>query len=133
MSKYEDYIDEVEGSDVDDITAECAAAASDALAFVQALHTMFKDNGVNLPIEPDVSSLEDVIDGVIGELAAASIFLSEESFENVPNMLRVVSSSFPQNAGEEVPTVITKGFSRLADRIEATRVQATQMKELVTN
>jgi hypothetical protein len=88
---------------------------------------------VDLPIEPDVSSLEDVIDGVIGELAAASIFLSEDSFKRVPNMLRVVSSSFTQNAGEEVPTVITKGFSRLADRIEATRVQGTQMKELVTN
>jgi hypothetical protein len=133
MSNYEDYIEEVEAEGLDGLSEDCIVAAADALAFVQALHTMFKDNGVDLPIEPDVSSLEDVIDGVIGELAAASIFLSEDSFKRVPNMLRVVSSSFTQNAGEEVPTVITKGFSRLADRIEATRVQGTQMKELVTN
>jgi hypothetical protein len=131
MSKYESYIEEVEESE--ELSEDCAAEAADALAFVQALHTMFKDNGVDLPDTPDVSDLENVIDGVIGELAAASIFLSEASFDAVPNMLRTVSSSFTQNDGEEVPTVITKGFSRLADRIEATKVQATQMKELVTN
>ena len=130
MSSYEDYIEEIEESPVGE---DCKDAAIDALAFVQALHTMFKDNGVNLPVDPDVSYLENVIDGIMGELAAASLFLSEDSFQQVPNMLRKISSGFPQNPDEEVPTVIAKGFSRLADRIEATRVQVGQMKELLTN
>lgn len=133
MCKYEDYIEEIEDVGDQVLGDECISASTDALSFVQALHTMFKDNGVNLSNDPDVTDLENVIDGVLGELAAACIFLSEPSFNNVPNMLRTISSSFLQKDGEEVPTVITKGFSRLADRIEATRVQAVQMKDLVTN
>jgi hypothetical protein len=131
MSKYETYIEEVESDKP--LSADCSVEAADALAFVQALHTMFKDNGVNLPEDPDVVDLEHVIDGLMGELAAACLFLSEDSFKAVPNMLRTLSSGFTQHVGEEVPTVITKGFSRFADRIEATKVQTTQMKELVTN
>lgn len=130
MSKYETYIDEVESGD--ELSELCVEKASDALAFVQALHTMFQDNGVDLPAEPDVDSLENVIDGILGELSAACIFLSEDSFDAVPDMLRKISSSFTQNIGEEVPTVITKGFSRLADRIKATRVQGQQMEELIS-
>jgi hypothetical protein len=128
MLEYEKYMDEMESDRLP--TEEAGDAGVDAMAFVLALHTMFRDNGVDLPEEPSVDYLEHVIDGMMGELSAASLFLSEESFAGVPKMLRTVSSQFTQNCGEEVPTVITKGFSRLADRIEATKVQATQMKEL---
>lgn len=130
MSKFEDYIDELE--DGHEVSADAYDAAADSLAFVLALHKMFKDNGVDLPEDPDVTYLENVIDGLYGELAAASLFLSEECFKNVPSMLRGISSAFTQEPGEEVPTVITKGYSRLADRIEATRVQQQQMKELLS-
>jgi hypothetical protein len=132
MNNYEKYLEEFENPDSDDVSAEAIDAAADSFAFVLALHTMFADNGVNVGSEPNISVLENIIDGVLGELAAASIFLSEDCFALVPKMLRTISSSFTQREGEEVPTVITKGFSRLADRIEATRVQQTQMRNLVS-
>lgn len=133
MLEYEKYMDEVDAVDDDasEASSDALDAGVDAMAFVLALHTMFKDNGVDLPEEPSVDALENIIDNIMGELSAASLFLAEKSFESVPKMLRTVSSQFTQSLGEEVPTVITKGFSRLADRIDATKVQGQQMKELV--
>jgi hypothetical protein len=130
MSDYEKYLEELENGD--EVSEDALDAASEAVAFVLALHTMFKDNGVEVTEEPSVSGLENIIDGIVGELAAASIFLSEDCFKSAPKMLRTISSAFTQKDGEEVPTVITKGFSRLADRIEATRVQQWQMKDLLS-
>lgn len=127
---YESYISELENSpEPTDLALE---AGADAMAFVLALHTMFKDNGVSLPEDPSVECLENIIDNIMGELSAASLFLAEDAFNGVPKMLRTVSSGFTQDLGKEVPTVITKGFSRLADRIEATKVQGQQMRELVS-
>lgn len=121
---YEKYIENVEDSGLDDDTSN---AAADALAFVVTLHDMFKENGVNLPEDPDTSALESVLDGMVGELSAACLFLSEDSFEAVPDMLRGISSKLStEDTYKFVPTVITKGFSRLANRIEATRVQQEQ-------
>lgn len=129
MSKYETYIEELEN--VETASDDALEAASDSLAFVESLYSVFRDNGYDIPAEPDLSILESIIDGLHGELAAASLFLSEDSFKEVPGILRHIGENFPQVEGREVPTVITRGFSRLANRIEATRVQQQQMKELL--
>ena len=135
---YEDLMEELENSDLSETARE---AALDAMAFVLALHTTFKDNGVSLPETPDCSVLENTIDGVHGELAAACIFLSERSFARVPEMLRTISEKFDsmdQNftdtqgvTGPSVPFVVRKGFERLAQRIEATRIQKSQMLNIL--
>ena len=136
---YEDTIDAIEaGSKLDDAQREQAA---EAMAFVQSIHNLFKDNGVDLPDDPDVGTLENLFDGVLGELGAACIFLSEDSFKNVPQMLRAISRSFDKLdehfrdthgvEGPSVPTVVRKGYSRLADRIDATRVQMRQSKAIL--
>lgn len=132
MSNYDTYLEELSDTETADPSSDAIEAAADAMGFVLALHNMFRDNGYDLPEEPDVSDLENVFDGMMGELAAACLFLSEDSFSNVPSMLRAISRSFAalQVPGTEVPTVITKGYERLANRIEATRVQKQQMKEL---
>jgi hypothetical protein len=131
MSKYETYLEELENST--GISSEALESAADSLAFIQSLHTVFRENGYDLPEEPDVSALENILDSMMGELAAASIFLSEDSFMQVPHMLRTIAKAFEATAGgEEVPTVIVNGYNRLADRIQATRVQQQQMKDLVT-
>jgi hypothetical protein len=134
MSKYETHLESLgileenaEGS-----FSEALEAASDSLGFVTSLHSVFKDNGYDLGEEPDVSALEHILDSMFSELAAASLFLSEDSFQQVPTMLRTIAKAFEQTAGgDEVPTVIIEGYNRLADRIEATRVQQQQMKELL--
>lgn len=129
MSNFEAYIEELEGHETP--SSEALDAASDCLAFVASLYSVFRENGYDVPEEPDLAVLEAMIDGMSGELAAASLFLSEDSFKEVPGILRHISENFPQVQGQEVPPVITKGFSRLANRIDATRVQQQQMKELL--
>lgn len=131
MSKYETYLEELEAGD--DVSSDALEAASDSLAFVTSLHSVFRDNGYDLPEDPDMSALENILDGMMGELSAACIFLSEDSFMQVPHMLRTIAKAFETTAGsDEVPTVIVNGYNRLADRIQATRVQQQQMKDLVT-
>jgi hypothetical protein len=131
MSKYETYLEELENGD--DVSNEALEAAADSLAFVTALYNVFRDNGYDLPAEPDMASLENVLDGMMSELSAACIFLSEDSFKQVPNMLRAIGQAFATTSGgEEVPTLIVHGYNRLADRIEATRFQQQQSKGLVT-
>jgi len=131
MSLYETYLEELENGT--DVSSEALEAAADSLAFTTSLHNVFRENGYDLPENPDMSSLEAVLDMMMGELAAASIFLSEDSFMQVPHMLRTIAKAFETTAGsDEVPTVIVNGYNRLADRIQATRVQQQQMKDLVT-
>lgn len=128
---YEEFIEDVstEGS----LNTDTLEAAEEAMGFVLALHNMFKENGVVLPEEPDCSQLESLIDGIHGELAAACLFLAEDSFAKVPSMLRGIAAGFDSKdveftdpegeTGSSVPPIIRKGFLRLADRIEATREQ----------
>lgn len=102
------------------LSSDAAEMGADALAFVQALHSMFRDNGMTSKDQPDLNELENLIDALHGELAAACIFLSEPSFSRVPDMLRIVAKQL--NKSEEVPLVVVKGYERLAKRIEATRM-----------
>jgi len=136
MSKYETYLEELTDVETADPSSDAIEAAADSLAFVTSLHTVFRDNGYDLPEDPDCSTLENILDGMMGELAAASLFLAEDSFATVPEMLRAIARAFEVTANQdpntEVPSVITQGYNRLADRIEATRVQTKQMKELAT-
>lgn len=137
--EYEDMLESMCG-DNPPITAALDAGA-DAMSFVLNLHKMFKENGADLPDEPDIRRLEQIIDGVHGELAAACLFLSEKSFEQVPTMLRGIAkrvekldTKFKDPSGVEdtsVPKPIIDGFQHLADRIEATRVQQHQMLGLL--
>lgn len=131
MSKYETYLEELDAGV--DVSSDALEAATDSLAFVTSLHTVFCESGYDLGDEPDVSMLEKVIDTLAGELAAASLFLAEDSFTAVPQMLRAIAQAFVDTAkpGEEVPPVIINGYNSLAARIEATRVQTQQMKDLV--
>jgi hypothetical protein len=98
--------------------------ALDAIAFVQALHAMFKDNGMTSTEEPDIDELENLVDALHGELGAAVLFFCEPSFARVPDMLRGISKAMPPDAA---PPVVTKGFDRLAKRIENTRVNMQNM------
>lgn len=107
---------------------EVREAALDAIAFVQSLHEMLRDNGMTDKDQPDLDELENLVDAIHGELGAAVLFLCEPSFARVPDMLRVVSKQLDK-AGDaaSVPPVIVKGFDRLAKRIENTRVNMQQM------
>ena len=117
--KYDSAIEQLETGTP---TQEALETAADALAFVQGLHQMFADNGMTTKDHPDLNELENLVDAIHGELAAACIFLSEPSFSRAPDMLRAIATKL-QATPDEVPAVVVKGYTRLAKRIENTRVQ----------
>lgn len=136
MSKYEEYIEDLES--IDTPSKETVEAAIEALAFVENLNNLLRDNGaVQLPKEPEVDRIGTVLDGVFGELAAVSIFLSEGSFARVPDMMRAVADTieksdveFTDPSGEtskSVPEAVIKGFRDFADRLEASKRQKAEM------
>jgi hypothetical protein len=134
---YEDFITELEQAGFP--STEALEASADALTFVANLNASLRENGANLPEEPDVDKIGAVLDGVFAEIAAASIFLSEKAFQRVPKMLRAIASAFAKadtaftdpsgEAGPSVPPVIVRGYHDLASRIEATRVQKSELLE----
>lgn len=121
--KYEDAISHLEdvasSSKVLPHMQKAADQGAEALAFVLALHKMFKETGMTSKEEPDVNELENLIDALHGEIAAAAIFLSENTFARVPDMLRGISASLEKEGTSD--TVVVKGYSRFATRIENTR------------
>lgn len=112
---------------------ESREKALDALAFVESLHQLFKDNGMTTKEEPDVNELENLVDALYGELGAAVLFFCEPSFTRTPEMLRGIGKNMATlEDAKVVPPTIVKGFSRLAKRIENTRVNQQQMARLTT-
>jgi len=122
-----------ENSTVSASSAEALEMASDALAFVQGLHEMFQQNAMTAKENSDLNELENLVDAVHGELAAACIFLSEPSFSRVPDMLRLISKKLNKQVDEkEVPFVVIKGYERLAKRIEVTRLNMQALAKKTT-
>lgn len=114
------------------ISQEALDAGADALAFAQSLWDLFGDQGsVNKDSDIDYGKLENLIDGIHGELAAACVFLSEDSFEKVPDMLRLIAAAVERDPSKSVPKVVIEGYRRLATRIEATRANIRTAKKLL--
>lgn len=121
---------EVEQSD--GLSLEAKEKACDALAFVEALHQLFKETGMTTSEEPDVNELENLIDALYGELGAAVLFFCEPSFSRVPEMLRATGKKLEElEEAKVVPPTIVKGFSRVAKRIENTRLNQQQLAKLL--
>lgn len=132
---YEGYISELE--DVTFPSEKSLEAGADALTFVINLNNVLRENGADLPEEPDIDQLGSVLDGVFAEVAAACIFLSEKSFARVPKMLRTVANALDQadadfkdptgQGGPSVPRAIVRGYRDLATRLESTQVQKAEL------
>lgn len=124
MSTYEEHVDALEQAQ--GVSSETVEIAQDAISFIAALHGLYVDQGVlNEDAQVDLGVLENLTDAYHGELAAAAIFLAEDSFQGAPEVLRGLSDAMEDPEGV-VPVVVRKGFGRLAGRIEQTR----KMKEV---
>jgi hypothetical protein len=107
------------------------------MAFLLLLNSALRESGAALSDTPDPAKLGSMIDSVFGELAAASLFLSEKVFARVPELLRKyadglekMDSNFTDpegHSGPSVPQPILVGFRSLASRIEATRDQKVEL------
>lgn len=108
---------------------EAVNASADSLAFCKTMFDNFKLNGM-LPEDAsfDLSYMENLIDALVGEISAAVLYLKgQPPGRNVIQGLRKISADIHEHnslAKEEdhVPHVVGAGFSRLADRIESTKV-----------
>lgn len=109
----EDYISQVENSD---LTTEVVEAASDALAFAQSFHEFMSDFGLVKSNTVDFSELEKAFEGFIGEISAASIFLA--SFSGTEEKL---ASCAVRCAQDGSPALIANGYQKLSERVSQTR------------
>lgn len=103
---------------------ETLELASDCMAFVEAL---WQAMGQPEDEPPDLSKMEALYDAYQGELAAAAMFFSENTWSRLPDMLRGVSAQLEKKNDGSVPTVMVKGFRRFAARIEHTRLKQAQV------
>lgn len=122
---FADALENLESAGDYDVTTRARDKGAEAIAFAMALHEMFKSNGMTSKEEPDLDELENLVDALHGELAAAVLFLCENSFARVPDMMRVVSATLEKDG--TAPVVVAKGYARLAKRIENTRVMMQKL------
>ena len=106
--------------------------AADCLAFCKSLFDTFQLNGMlDKDASFDPSHMENLIDALVGELSAAVLYLKgQPPGREVIDKLHAISIDIHQHnslAKEEdrVPHTIKAGFSRLADRIESTKLDPT--------
>ncbi len=126
---FEEAIEVLENSDVKDPRfLEALDLAADSLAFASALHTMFHNAGA-LSEEEDLNSLQTAIDGHLGELAAAAIFLSKITSLDVPKALQGVHANLTGEGGN-TPSFVIEGYARLAKRIQALKA-VREIREVV--
>ncbi len=135
-SLYENYVNLLEDLPKNTIGAgEVTTAletACDCLSFVQALWEVYQLEGAHDgTTPPDIAMMENLFDALQGELAAASLFLSENSFSRVPDMLRSLAEKLEGHEDDVVPVVVARGFSRFANRIENVRKQQQLLMKVV--
>ena len=112
----------------DALSEEEVEVTCNALSFCAALNQMFIDNGMLEDSEEvDFDQMENLIDALLGELAAACMLLG--TFKDVPSLLRGTAKDLRDKNIPEVPQVIIKGYERLASRIERTTNALVEMKE----
>lgn len=130
MSLTDKHIQTLESVDGSEDIVAAREQACDALAFSQTLWDMYAQHGMVAPgSNVDFAILENLIDALHGELAAMCVFLAENSFEQVPKMLRLIADALDKDPAKSVPTVIIEGYRRAATRIEATRESIKKTKE----
>lgn len=118
LTKFEEYRERLDKLEVCSQDGEAIDKAGDALAFVEALWAAM---GQPTSEEPDLAKMEVLYDAYQGELAAAAMFLSENTFARVPDMFRAISTQLETVNDGSVPAVMVKGYRRFAARIEHTR------------
>jgi hypothetical protein len=99
------------------LTSDERELLTDCVGFVEGFHTLLSDYGMISNREVDVDKLEASYEAILGENAAAAIFLSH--FKDAPKMLKETAAKL--QSGEEVPQLIKTGYEKLAQRVENTR------------
>jgi hypothetical protein len=132
MPDFEQHAQELERVEVPEGHPEIGVAleaSKDALTFVQSLHNAFMMQGVEVPDEPDIHRLENLVDAYFCELAAATMLLSNTD-ESVERLRKIAGELNDQvNKGANVDNQAIQGFVKLADRIEATQAVMRRVME----
>lgn len=119
MSTYEEHITALEDSS--EAPSDTIEAACDAISFVATLHNLFVTQGViNSDADVSIPILENLTDAYFGELAAATMFLSQDQFSGIGIFLTTLEKTM-DDPNNDVPVSVRKGFGRLAKRIEKAR------------
>lgn len=123
VEEFSTYINELEASE--DISDEALEASADALAFAQSLWDLFRANGLVVESDkPNFATMEKVIDLLYGELHAVTVFFSEDSFSQLPEVFDGVAHKLEeaqQAAGGHIPPEVIRGNRDFATRLRNAR------------
>ncbi len=111
------------------IPTEGHKLAEDALTFTKSLWNLMKDQGLQSDSDiPDIQLMEKVIDRIYGELGAASLMFTDESFKGLPALFKGTAHRLSLHTGEDAPPPeIIEGFRDFAIRLENTSKLKTSL------
>jgi len=114
-----DALQELLEDEVDPVIQEALEKALDAMGTVGSLWNLFRSNGgMDIPEEPDGNLLENTVDAYFCELLAATQFLAQKEFGDMPKLIRNTGVKIDEKFSGAMPRPVIKGYGRLAARIE---------------
>ena len=96
---------------------------SDCIGFVQGFHDLLKDYGMLSNTDVDVAKLEAAYEAILGENAAASIYLASRD-PKAPKVLMDTHNDLIGNDG--APAIVVNGYKNLSKRVENTRKKLSE-------
>ena len=103
----------------DTANPDVASLIEDSITLSKGLWDLLKLHGLNHPSDiPDIAVMEKTIDRVYGELAAATLLLSENAFPGIHKIAKGTAISLEMKNDPTVPKEIIQGFKDLAIRLE---------------
>ncbi len=117
-----------ERTDLTDEQREALEESKESIAFSQALWDLFRDQALHTDDgSPDYNKMENLVDAINGELAAAVLFLCRSDVDTARALVLTADNLEKMrmetvNEADNVPQVIIEGNRRLAQRIQNTKV-----------
>src|SRR5688572_23904798 len=122
LNKFDDLDNEIKKViDSDLCSSEVANFIEEAVTFSGALWQLLKEHGMVTEGDiPNHAVMEQVIDRIYGELAAACMVLTDNSQTNVVSSLYIIADNLDKLNNDVVPKQLIAGFRDLAVRLQNT-------------
>lgn len=127
VSEFEDLSNKVDDiledySNREEATPEEVNLIEDSVSFTKALWDLLKTNGLNHPSDiPDIQVMEQAIDRMYGELAAACMMFTDSAYNKLPLLFYGTHKKLKAANHPDVPSQMVQGFHDFGVRLENTQ------------
>ncbi len=103
----------------------------DSVTFTKALWDLLKTQGLDHPSDiPDIQVMEQVIDRMYGELAAACMMFTDNAYAKLPLLFYGAHKKLVNENHPAIPKQLVQGFHDFGTRLENTQKTKAMFKEL---